>query len=64
MWKDMKFAGGTSWIYAAIADDNLIGLTDGSFIKELPQLMPSCPDSGMHEGPGQIGHVLLQNSPR
>ena len=32
MWRKMKITGGTAWMYEAIADKSLIGVTDGSFI--------------------------------
>jgi len=34
IWDDLKVTGGTDWITQAIADNILVAVTDGSYIKE------------------------------
>jgi hypothetical protein len=39
IWDDLKVTGGTDWVAQAIADNSLVAVTDGSYIKEhLPDL--------------------------
>ncbi len=34
IWDDLKVTGGTDWVAQAIADNSLVAVTDGSYIKE------------------------------
>jgi hypothetical protein len=34
IWDDLKVTGGTDWVAQAIADNSLVAMTDGSYIKE------------------------------
>ena len=34
IWDDLMVTGGTDWIAQAIADNSLVAVTDGSYIKE------------------------------
>jgi hypothetical protein len=34
IWEDIKVAGGTGWLAQAIADNSLVAVTDGLYIKE------------------------------
>ena len=34
IWNDLKVTGGTDWVAKAIADNSLVVVTDGSYIKE------------------------------
>jgi len=34
IWDDLMVTGGTDWIVQAIADNSLVAVTDGSYIKE------------------------------
>ena len=34
IWDDLKVTGGTNWLAQAIADNSLVAVTDGSYIKE------------------------------
>ncbi len=34
IWDDLKVTGGTDWLAQAIADNSLVAVTDGSYIKE------------------------------
>jgi len=34
IWDDLKVTGGTNWLAKAIADNSLVAVTNGSYIKE------------------------------
>jgi len=34
IWDDLKVTGGTDWLAQAIAENSLVAVTDGSYIKE------------------------------
>ena len=64
MWRKMKITGGTAWMYDAIADKSLIGVTDGSFIQDFcPTICSAAVVLECTKGRGRLVLSFAEQSP-
>lgn len=55
LWEHLQVSGGESWIHESIADDSLVAVTDGSYIREIyPNLCPAAFVMECSKGRGRI----------
>lgn len=64
IWKGLKFTGDGTWIYDAIKDGTLIGVSDGSFLRELhPNVCSAAIMFECTQGRGQLSLSFSDRSP-
>jgi hypothetical protein len=63
IWDDLKVTGGTDWLAQAIADNSLVAVTDGSYIKEHhPELCSAALVLECTKGRGQLVGAFAEAS--
>ncbi len=63
IWDDLRVTGGTDWITHAIADNSLVVVTDGSYIKEhWPELCSAAFVLEDNKGRGQLAGAFAEAS--
>jgi hypothetical protein len=63
IWDDLRVTGGTDWIAHVIADNSLVAVTDGSYIKEhWPELCSAAFVLECNKGRGQLAGAFTEAS--
>ncbi len=64
MWENLTIRGGVSWLVEAVADNSLIAVTDGSFMKEInPHFNSAAFVFECTKGQGSLWGSFVEHSP-